>query len=88
MANSKQQMKRARSDQKRRLANNMFRSSLKRSMKQVELLANEGQKEKAVEAYNTANKKLDKSISKGIHNKQYVARHKSRLSNLINQIEN
>lgn len=88
MANSKQQIKRAKTDEKRRLANNMLTSSLKRAMKQVEKHADEGNKEKALEAYNNANKKLDKSVTKGINNKSYVARHKSRLSKIINQIEN
>ena len=88
MANSRQQIKRAKTDEKRRWANNTLRSSLKRAMKQVETFANDGNKEKALEAYNTANKKLDKSINKGIHNKQYVARQKSRLSKIVDQIAN
>ena len=87
MANTKQQIKRAKTDEKRRLANNMFRSSLKRAMRKVEQYAAEGNQEKALEAYNNANKKLDKSVSKGIHNKQYVARHKSRLSKLVQQVQ-
>ncbi len=88
MANSRQQIKRAKTDEKRRLANNTLRSSLKRAMKQVETFASEGNKEKALDAYNTANKKLDKSVNKGIHNKQYVARQKSRLSKIVDQISN
>ena len=40
--------------------------------------------EAAKEAYNTANKKLDKAVAKGICHKNFAARQKSRLSKKIN----
>jgi hypothetical protein len=43
--------------------------------------------EKAQEALKTANKKLDKSVVKGINHKNYVSRQKSRLALLVNSIE-
>ncbi len=87
MANIKQQKKRARTDEKRRQANMIVKSSLKRAMKKVEQNVAAKDREKALEELNHANKKLDKSLAKGVHHKNYVARHKSRLAQLVNTIE-
>ena len=53
--------------------------------KQAQLCAAEN-KDEAVKALAFANKKLDKSLSKGINHKNYVARQKSRLSKLVNSL--
>jgi len=84
MANNKQQIKRNVQNEKRRLANASFKSSLKTAIKNVETLAKGDDKEKAIEALNLAYKKLDKSVAKGIHQKNYANRQKSRLSNKVN----
>lgn len=86
MANNKQQMKRNVQNEKQRLANASFKSSLKTAMKSVETQVKNGDKDKAVEALNFAYKKLDKSVSKGIHHKNYANRQKSRLSNIVNTL--
>lgn len=86
MANSRQQIKRAHTNEKRNLRNNMFTSSLRRSITQVEKYVEAGEKEKALEAFNTANKKLDKSLVKGINHKNKVARQKSQLQKMINSL--
>ncbi len=86
MANIKGQMKRNLTNEKRRLANASFRSGLKSAIKQVELSVSESNKEQAQKLLDVAFKKLDKSVSKGIHHKNYVARQKSRLSKLVNSI--
>ena len=86
MANSRQQIKRAHTNQKRNLRNNMFTSSLRRSITQVETYVKAGEKDKALEAFNTANKKLDKSLVKGINHKNKVARQKSQLQTMINSL--
>lgn len=84
MANIKGQMKRNLQNEKRRLANAAFRSGLKSAIKDVETAVENNDKEKALVALSFASKKLDKSISKGISQKNYVARQKSRLAKLIN----
>ena len=45
-----------------------------------------GNKDGAVEAYNVVASKLDASVSKGIHHKNYASRQKSRLAKLVNSI--
>ncbi|MFA7076160.1 MAG: 30S ribosomal protein S20 [Candidatus Izemoplasmatales bacterium] len=84
MANNKQQMKRNVQNEKRRSANASFKSSLKTAMKNVETEVKNNEKEKAIEALNFAYKKLDKSVAKGIHHKNYANRQKSRLTNKVN----
>lgn len=86
MANIKGQMKRNLQNEKRRIANASFKSSLKSAVKSVEVAVEENNKEEATKALTVAYKKLDKAVAKGIHNKNYVARNKSRLANLVNSL--
>jgi len=87
MANIKSQMKRNITNEKRREANSSFKSSLKTAIKNVEIAVLAGKKDEAVAALNVAFQKLDKSISKGVHHKNYVANQKSRLSVKVNTIQ-
>ena len=87
MANMKQQIKRYKNDNEKRLANNSFKSSLKTAIKAVLTEVEAGNKEAALVAYNTAASKLDASVTKGIHHKNYASRLKSRLAKLVNSIE-
>ncbi|MBI9009396.1 MAG: 30S ribosomal protein S20 [Tenericutes bacterium] len=86
MANNKQQMKRTTQNEKRRQANASFKSSLKTAVKNVEVAAANNEKDKAVEGLNLAFKKLDKSVSKCIHHKNYANRQKARLSKKVNSL--
>ncbi len=86
MANIKQQIKRNKTNEKRRLRNASFKSSVKTAIKSVELAVQANDKEKAVEALSFAQKKLDKGQAKGIYHKNFVARHKSQLTNLVNSL--
>lgn len=86
MANIKGQMKRNLTNEKRRLANASFKSSLKTAIKNVEDSVTNGEQEKATTYLAVAYKKLDKSVTKGIHHKNYVARAKSRLTKLVNSL--
>lgn len=86
MANIKGQMKRNLQNEKRRLANSAFRSGLKTAIKNVEVAVENNNKEEATTFLAVAYKKLDKALAKGIHNKNYVARAKSRLSKLVNSL--
>jgi len=87
MANIKQQMKRNLQNEKRRAANASFKSGLKSAVRTVEENVEKNDKENAVIALSFANKKLDKSVSKGFHNKNYVARQKSILAKLVNTLK-
>lgn len=86
MANMKQQIKRYKNDNKKRAMNNSYKSALKTAIKNVRAAVEAGNKEAAIAAYNIAASKLDASVSKGIHHKNYASRQKSRLSKLVNSI--
>ena len=83
MANIKGQMKRNLTNEKRRLRNASFKSGLKTALKNVEVAVAEKNKEVATVALAEAFKQLDKSMTKGINHKNYVARQKSRLAKLV-----
>ena len=84
MANIKQQMKRDITNRKKNLLNSSFDSSVKTARKAFEKAVDSGDKAAATSAYQFYCKKLDKSISKGVHTKQYVARQKSRCAKALN----
>ena len=84
MANIKQQKKRDITNNKKRLLNNSFASSLKTAVKAFEAAVVAGDKAKAQEAINFACKKIDKAVTKGLHHKNYAARQKSRLAKALN----
>ena len=69
MANIKQQKKRDITNNKKRLLNNSFASSLKTAVKAFEAAVVAGDKAKAQEAFNFACKKIDKAVTKGLHHK-------------------
>ncbi len=86
MANIKQQIKRNKTNEKRRLTNASFKSSVKTAVKAVEAAVQANDKELAVEKLSFAHKKLDKGLAKGIYHRNFVARHKSQLSKLVNSL--
>ena len=69
-----------------RAKNHSYKSALKTAIKKVLAEVEAGNKEGAVAAYNVAASKLDASVSKGIHHKNYARRQKSRLAKLVNSI--
>jgi len=86
VANIKQQIKRNKTNEKRRLRNQSFKSSVKSAIKAVEVAVSAQDKEKATQALSFAHKKLDKGQAKGIFHKNFVARHKSQLTKLVNSL--
>ena len=86
MANMKQQIKRYKNDNKKRAKNASYKSALKTAIKKLLAEVEAGNKDGAVEAYNIVASKLDASVSKGIHHKNYASRQKSRLAKLVNSI--
>lgn len=87
MANIKQQIKRIKTNEKARLANVSFKSSLRTAIKDVKVQVEAKDLAKATEALNIAYKKLDKALSKKIVHKNYVANHKSQLASLVNTLK-
>ncbi len=86
MANIKQQKKRILTNNKANIMNSAFKSSLKSSLKEVEVAVEANDKDAAIAANNVAAKKLDKAVAKGLVHKNYVARQKSRLTKLVNTL--
>lgn len=86
MANIKQQIKRNKTNEKARLRNASFKSATKSAIKAVETAVTNGDKDKALSSLSLASKKLDQGQARGVFHKNYVARHKSYLANLINTL--
>ena len=86
MPNIKSQVKRVKTNEKRRQFNASYKASMRTAIKNVEVAIENKNVEAAKDAYNTANKKLDKAVAKGICHKNFAARQKSRLSKKINAL--
>ena len=86
VANIKQQIKRNKTNEKRRLNNASFKSSVKTAVKAVEQACLANDKEKAIVALSFAHKKLDKGLAKGIYHSNFVSRHKSALATKVNAL--
>ena len=86
MANMKQQIKRYKNDNAKHAVNAAYKSSLKTSIKKVLAAVEAGDKEAAVVALNEVNSKLDASVTKGIHHRNYASQQKSRLAKKVNSI--
>ena len=86
MPNIKSQIKRVKTNEKRRQFNASYKASMRTAIKNVEVAIETKNVEAAKEDYNTSNKKLDKAVAKGICHKNFAARQKSRLSKKINAL--
>lgn len=86
MANTAQAKKRAKQAEKSRIRNAGQRSRLRTFVKKVLLAVKEGDKEKAQDAFKTAQPVIDSAVNKGIIHKNKAARGKSRLSAKIKAI--
>lgn len=86
MANIKQQAKRNLTNEKKRLQNAAFKTSIRSAIKKFELAVENKNLEEAKTNFNLANKKLDKALSKGLFHKNHVSRTKSQISKLLNTL--
>ena len=73
-------LKRVRQDVKLNAANTAQRSRFRTVIKNVQKAVLTGDKAKATELYQTAQKVIDSAADKGLFHKNKAARHKSRLS--------
>jgi small subunit ribosomal protein S20 len=81
MANIKSQIKRNRQTRVRQAANKTAKSELRTRVKAVRIAATAG--DDATEVFHSAQKKIDKAVSKGRMHRNTAARRKSRLAKAI-----
>ncbi|QDB78889.1 30S ribosomal protein S20 [Georgenia sp. 311] len=83
MANIKSQKKRILTNEKARLRNKAVKSELKTHVRRVREAINAGDKETATTALQTAGRKLDKAVSKGVIHANQAAQRKSKLAKQV-----
>lgn len=86
MANIQSQIKRNKTNEKKRLFNQSYRSSMRTAIKAVEQAVVAKDKDGANKALTVALSKIDKAVSKGIVTKNHAARKKSALTVHVNSI--
>ncbi|GHS89226.1 30S ribosomal protein S20 [Cellulomonas hominis] len=86
MANIKSQIKRIGTNEKARLRNKAVKSELKTYTRRVREAVAGGDKEAASVALQSASKKLDKAVSKGVIHANQAANKKSALSKAVNAL--
>jgi small subunit ribosomal protein S20 len=79
LANIKSAIKRNKQNEKRRVANRIYRGSARTFVTAARKAVAEGKVEVATEATATAISALDKAVAKGVIHKNNAARRKSRL---------
>lgn len=83
MANIKSQIKRIRTNEKRRQRNLAVKSELKTLVRKTREAVEAGEKEAAIEALRVASRKLDKAVSKGVIHRNQAANRKSKLARRV-----
>ena len=83
MANLQSAVKRARQNEKRRVANRIYRSSARTRIKSARRLIETGELEQAELQVSAAISALDRAAQKGIIHKNNAARRKSRLVKML-----
>ena len=86
MANIKSAIKRVDIARKNEARNRSLNSGVKTAIRKFNEAIQAGNKDEAVKAYNEVASKLDASVVKGIHHRNYASRQKSRLAKLVNSI--
>ncbi len=86
MANIKSQMKRIRTNEKRRVRNQAVKSELKTLVRKTREAVDAGDAEAAEAALKVASRKLDKAASKGVIHKNQAANRKSKLAQRVASI--
>ena len=86
MANIKSQIKRIRTNEKRRQRNLAVKSELKTLVRRTRAAVEAGDKEAAIEALRIASRKLDKAVSKGVIHRNQAANRKSKLARRVQSL--
>ncbi|WP_298456679.1 30S ribosomal protein S20 [uncultured Cellulomonas sp.] len=86
MANIKSQIKRIATNEKARLRNKAVKSEIRTHVRRVREAVAGGDKAAATVALQTASKKLDKAVSKGVIHQNQAANKKSALAKSVNAL--
>jgi small subunit ribosomal protein S20 len=86
VANIKSQIKRIKTNEKHRVRNKSVKSSVKTAIRKFREAAEAGEKDKAIELFRDASKKLDKAASKGVIHANQAANKKSAMAKRANQL--
>ena len=86
MANIKSQIKRIRTNEKRRQRNLAVKSELKTLVRKTREAVEAGDNEAAIEALRVASRKLDKAVSKGVIHRNQAANRKSKLARRVQSL--
>ncbi len=86
MANIKSQIKRNKTNEKRRVRNQAVKSELKTLVRKTREAVEAGDKELAEENLRIASRKLDIAVSKGVIHKNQAAKRKSKLAARVAQM--
>lgn len=87
MANNNGAKKRIRTIAKKKVINNVYKTSMKTAIKKVDKACVADDKTVAEKALNDAIKRIDKAFSKGLVHKNTAARYKSRLTKKVNEMK-
>ncbi|HEU5474483.1 MAG TPA: 30S ribosomal protein S20 [Actinophytocola sp.] len=86
MANIKSQIKRIKTNERRRLRNKSVKSSVKTAIRKFREAADAGDKDQALTLLRDASRKLDKAAGKGVIHANQAANKKSAMAKRANQI--
>jgi small subunit ribosomal protein S20 len=86
VANIKSQIKRVKTNEKRRLRNKSVKSSVRTAVRQFREAAEAGDAEKAVQLQRAASRALDKAASKGVIHKNQAANRKSAMAKRVDAL--
>lgn len=84
MANIKSQIKRVKTNEKRRLRNKSVRSSVRTAVRKFREAVEAGDAEQTVVLQRAASRALDKAASKGVIHKNQAANRKSAMAKRVN----
>ena len=87
MPNIKSAIKRTKIIEKKTLQNNMVKSAYKTAVKTFLAAVEEGNKEKAEEAYKKAVKAIDQACTKGVIKANTASRKKSNIAKKLNTVK-
>ena len=86
MANIKSQIKRIKTNEKARKRNRTVKSELKTFVRKTREAVGTGDKAAASAALETASRKLDKAVTKGVIHKNQAANRKAKLAASVNAL--
>jgi small subunit ribosomal protein S20 len=87
VANIKSQIKRVKTNEKRRLRNKSVKSSVRTAIRRFREAVEAGDQEQIIERQRYANRALDKAASKGVIHRNQAANKKSAMARRVNSLD-